>query len=50
MGEVLSAFESYRLGVVSTVICPQNEWPDYRTGRASVGLPTRDAIALGYGC
>jgi hypothetical protein len=31
MGRVLSAFESYQLGVVSTAMCLQNECLDYRT-------------------
>ena len=38
MGKVLSAFESYRLGVVSTAMCLQDESADYRTGCAPLGV------------
>ncbi len=35
LGNLLSAFESYQLGVVSTAMCLQDELLDYRTGETA---------------
>jgi hypothetical protein len=48
-GLMLKAFESYRLGVVSTAMCLQNESADYRTGFSNEGL-RKDRISSARAC